>query len=94
MSGEKIELPQKKFNKGQIYGGLLFAATILLFFTEIISAQNPQNWTSKQLIEPSDLAAILRNGKSIPIIFSVGPTATIPNSVDIEWPRISPISIN
>ncbi len=22
--GEKIELPQKKFNKGQIYGGLLF----------------------------------------------------------------------
>jgi uncharacterized membrane protein YedE/YeeE len=24
ISGEKIELPQKKFNKGQIYGGLLF----------------------------------------------------------------------
>ena len=24
VSGEKIELPQKKFNKGQIYGGLLF----------------------------------------------------------------------
>ncbi len=24
LSGEKIELPQKKFNKGQIYGGLLF----------------------------------------------------------------------
>ena len=24
LSGEKIELPQKKFSKGQIYGGLLF----------------------------------------------------------------------
>ncbi len=24
LSGEKIELPQKKFHKGQIYGGLLF----------------------------------------------------------------------
>ncbi|MEO7524531.1 MAG: DUF6691 family protein [Ferruginibacter sp.] len=24
LSGEKIELPQKRFNKGQIYGGLLF----------------------------------------------------------------------
>jgi uncharacterized membrane protein YedE/YeeE len=24
ITGEKIELPQKKFNKGQIYGGLLF----------------------------------------------------------------------
>jgi uncharacterized membrane protein YedE/YeeE len=24
LTGEKIELPQKKFNKGQIYGGLLF----------------------------------------------------------------------
>ncbi len=24
VGGEKIELPQKKFNKGQIYGGLLF----------------------------------------------------------------------
>ncbi len=24
LSGEKIELPQKTFNKGQIYGGLLF----------------------------------------------------------------------
>ncbi len=24
IKGEKIELPQKKFNKGQVYGGLLF----------------------------------------------------------------------
>jgi hypothetical protein len=24
IKGEKIELPNKKFNKGQIYGGLLF----------------------------------------------------------------------
>lgn len=47
----------------------LFAATILLFFTELISAQNPQNWTSKQLIKPSGLAAILKKDKSLPVIF-------------------------
>ena len=68
----------------------LFVVTILLFFTEIISAQNPQNWTSKQLIEPSDLAAILKNGKAIPVIFSIGPAATIPNSIDIGMVKDKP----
>lgn len=52
-------------------------------FTQNIQAQNPINWTSKQLIEPSELAAIMKTEKNSPIIFSVGPAATIPHSIDI-----------
>ncbi len=47
------------------------------------SGQNPENWTSKQLMEPADLAAKLKANKDLPIIFSVGPGAIIPNSIDI-----------
>lgn len=47
------------------------------------SAQNPENWTSKQLMEPSELATTLKENKDVPIIFSVGPEAMIPNSVNI-----------
>lgn len=52
-------------------------------FTQNMQAQNPINWTSKQLIEPSELAAIMKTEKNSPIIFSVGPAATIPHSIDI-----------
>ncbi|MEO8413573.1 MAG: rhodanese-like domain-containing protein [Ginsengibacter sp.] len=47
------------------------------------SAQNPENWTSKQLTAPAALAATLKANKEVPVIFSVGPGAIIPNSIDI-----------
>jgi len=46
-------------------------------------AQNPVNWTSDQLVEPSQLSAAIQDGKAIPIIFSIGPAAIIPHSKDI-----------
>jgi hypothetical protein len=46
-------------------------------------AQNPENWTSKQLVEPLDLATTLKNNLDVPVMFSVGPGAIIPNSIDI-----------
>ena len=46
-------------------------------------AQNPENWTSKELTAPSALAATLKANKDVPVIFSVGPSAVIPNSIDI-----------
>jgi rhodanese-related sulfurtransferase len=61
----------------------LFLISLLFFSFKDIHAQNPENWTSRQLIEPSELAAILRSNKALPVIFSVGPAATIPNSIDI-----------
>ena len=61
----------------------LFIAAGLFLSTQNIVAQNPVNWTSKQLIEPSNLATILKTNKKLPLIFSVGPAATIPHSVEI-----------
>ena len=46
-------------------------------------AQNPENWTKSQLIEPSVLAASLHLKEEMPVIFSIGPGALIPNSIDI-----------
>jgi hypothetical protein len=46
-------------------------------------AQNPENWSSKQLTEPAELAATIKTNKDLPVIFSVGPGAIIPNSIDI-----------
>ena len=47
------------------------------------SAQNPENWTNKDLTAPASLAATLRANKDVPIMFSIGPGAIIPNSIDI-----------
>ncbi|MDQ6813004.1 MAG: rhodanese-like domain-containing protein [Bacteroidota bacterium] len=61
----------------------VFSLSIALFSIQKTSAQNPENWTSKQLIQPADLAEIIKAGKDVPVIFSVGPGATIPHSIDI-----------
>ncbi len=55
----------------------------LLLTVQQLQAQNPENWTSEQLMQPSTLATTLKNGKDLPLILSVGPGAAIPNSVDI-----------
>jgi rhodanese-related sulfurtransferase len=46
-------------------------------------AQNPENWTSKQLLQPNELAEEITSKKDVPVILCVGPGATIPGSVDI-----------
>jgi hypothetical protein len=46
-------------------------------------AQNPENWTKDQLMQPADLAKTIQSGKDIPVIFSIGPKAYIPGSVHI-----------
>ncbi|MDQ6902421.1 MAG: rhodanese-like domain-containing protein [Bacteroidota bacterium] len=56
---------------------------LILFSCQNSSAQNPENWTSKDLTAPSDLAATLKSNKDVPIMFSIGPGAIIPNSIDI-----------
>ena len=56
---------------------------LLIISCENSPAQNPENWTSKQLTEPSELAETLKANKNVPVIFSVGPGAIIPNSIDI-----------
>ncbi len=59
----------------------IFLYITLTAITQRTLAQNPENWTSKQLIEPAQLAQTMQSGKDIPVIISVGPGATIPNSI-------------
>lgn len=54
-----------------------------LFFILQGRAQNPANWTGEQLLEPAALAQTLTSKKELPAIISVGPGATIPNSIHI-----------
>ena len=58
-----------------------------VFIIALLTAQNawsqqPENWTSSQLIEPSELAQTLKSGKDVPVIISVGPGSPIPNSIE------------
>ena len=59
---------------------------LLLVFTMFIincgRAQNPVNWTPNQLMEPSQLAKIIKDDKKVPLIFSIGPGAIIKKSTD------------
>ena len=54
----------------------------LFFCMQNANAQNPQNWTSKQLLAPAELAPVIKT-KNAPVIFSIGPAATIPASIEI-----------
>ncbi len=56
---------------------------MLLVSCKSSPAQNPENWTKSQLIEPATLARIIAADKDLPIIISVGPGAVIPHSIDI-----------
>lgn len=62
---------------------IYFFFVLVTVSCESSSAQNPENWTSKDLTTPSDLAATLKSNKNVPIMFSIGPGAIIPNSIDI-----------
>lgn len=62
---------------------IYFFFVLVTLSCENSSAQNPENWTSKDLTAPSDLAATLKSNKNVPIMFSIGPGAIIPNSIDI-----------
>lgn len=58
-------------------------AAFLSITTGAAVAQTPENWTSKQLEQPADLARNIKENKDLPIIISVGPGAPIPHSVNV-----------
>lgn len=61
---------------------LLLILTVLII-SITTHAQNPVNWTAKQIMEPAALASLITAKKEVPVIISVGPGTTIPNSVDV-----------
>jgi hypothetical protein len=81
ISGYKLYLINKFFMKK--YPVIKYFIFFLVLSSCNSSAQNPENWTSKQLTEPSELVATLKAKKNVPVIFNVGPGAIIPNSIDI-----------
>jgi thiosulfate/3-mercaptopyruvate sulfurtransferase len=60
---------------------LLSTACVLLFLNA--NAQNPQNWTAYELIQPAQLASILSNKNENITIISVGPFNTIPHTISV-----------
>jgi hypothetical protein len=60
-----------------------FVFALIMIGFQQCNAQKPENWTKDQLIEPAALAQTLQTNKGIPLIYSVGPGAVIPNSIDI-----------
>ncbi|MFL5787290.1 MAG: rhodanese-like domain-containing protein [Flavisolibacter sp.] len=59
-----------------------FILITIVCLSSSIQAQNPENWTKDQLMEPSTLANAIKSQKNVPVIISVGPGAIIPNSID------------
>jgi len=62
---------------------ILVHIVLTVSFAQKLAAQNPVNWTNKQLMEPAKLAETLKSNKNLPLIFSVGPAAPIPQSTNI-----------
>jgi hypothetical protein len=56
---------------------------LLMIGCQQSQAQKPENWTADQLLEPSVLVATLQSNKDLPVIYSVGPGAVIPHSIDL-----------
>ena len=61
---------------------LKFILIAIFFASFTAQAQNPINWSEKELMEPAALAKIITDKKELPLIISVGPGALIPGSVD------------
>jgi thiosulfate/3-mercaptopyruvate sulfurtransferase len=61
----------------------LFLFILIMAGCRESQAQKPENWTADQLMEPAQLAKTLTANKDIPVIFSVGPGAIIPHSIDM-----------
>ena len=61
----------------------LFIFILIMAGCRESQAQKPENWTADQLMEPAKLAETLAANKDIPVIFSVGPGAIIPHSIDM-----------
>ncbi len=62
---------------------LCCSLSFLLITCDNSFAQNPENWTKDQLVEPSALAKSIYLKQNDATVFSIGPSAVIPGSIDI-----------
>jgi hypothetical protein len=58
--------------------------TLVIFFSGVLLSFGQEPWRIDQLMEPADLAQLINDPKMAqPILFSIGPSAVIKNSIDI-----------
>lgn len=70
----------KSINKTFAFTSIAITLTVLYAFTY----QSIEPWTKEQLIEPKKLAEIINDSSAVkPIIYSIGPGASIKGSIDI-----------
>src|SRR3989338_4181299 len=63
---------------------ILFLFASIFFANHMPIQQNPEPWSSSQLMEPDTLASLIKNNKvGSMLILSIGPDAIIKGSVDI-----------
>src|ERR1035437_3139217 len=63
---------------------LILVALLVLAFKSFTIQKSTENWTEKQLIEPSDLAKIINDTKAPkPIIYSIGTGGNIKGAIQI-----------
>ena len=62
---------------------ILFFSLFFIFGCNAGQAQQAENWTKDQLMDPALLSQKLTENKNLPVIISVGPGAIIPHSIDI-----------
>jgi len=55
----------------------------IIIYAANVHAQNPINWTDKQLMQPATLADIIKNNPKDVTIISIGPFSTIPGTINI-----------
>ena len=75
---QTIQIMQKR----HLLSILSLAIVFMLGFISC-QAQQPENWTKDQLMDPAVLSQKLAENKDLPIIISIGPGAIIPHSIDI-----------
>lgn len=63
--------------------GYAFLLSVSILFTNATLAQQKNNWTNDQLMDPAMLAKKITEGKNVPLMISVGPMALIPHSIDM-----------
>ena len=65
----------------RLFPAILFSMFILA--ANCTQAQQAANWTPDQLMDPALLAKKITEKKPLPYIFSIGPMALIPHSIDM-----------
>ena len=63
--------------------GYTFLISVMILFANTALAQQKNNWTNDQLMNPALLAKKIADNKHVPLMISVGPMALIPHSIDM-----------